>query len=84
MNVYKYEVPMVDVFTLPLPAAAKILFFGAQGGGLFDWVLLNPGMPATERKLRLAGTGHPIEETIRRHIGSAQQGPFVWHLFEIE
>lgn len=41
----------------------------------------------TSRVIEVLGTGHPLpdldEDQERAHIATVQDGPFVWHVFEI-
>jgi hypothetical protein len=92
-TVYKYQVPIEDVFVLSMPVGAVVLTVQTQRlgqGGLakdvaFIWALVDPVAPNQPRKFRLAGTGHPITEEIDSYIGTfqLQEGRLVFHLFEI-
>jgi hypothetical protein len=86
-KIFKYPVPIDDVFSLNLPEGAKILSFQAQGERPTIWVLVNPDAPPTRRQFRLAGTGHPISdyEDELQFVGTCQMkgGSLVWHLFEL-
>lgn len=83
--VFKYEVPIDDHVTLRLPVGAELLHFGNQRDVPMLWALVDPEMPKTERKFRMAGTGHAIEEPNVRFVGTAQfsAGALVFHLFEV-
>lgn len=43
--------------------------------------------PATgtwgKQKLRIFGTGHPIQNTNTEHLASVSMGRFIWHLYRI-
>lgn len=86
-SVYKYPVSVHDIFTLELPEGARVLTVQAQGGaGVFLWALVDPDAPVEERAFRLAGTGHPINETnVLKYINTfqLQGGALVFHLFEM-
>ncbi len=86
-KVFKYAVPVEDVFTLDMPAGGKILSFQAQRDRPTIWVLVNPDAPMQSREFRLSGTGHPITDYNNElyFIGTCQMmgGSLVWHLFEL-
>jgi hypothetical protein len=89
MKVYKYQVPIADMFSLDLPKGAKILSFHfAQHEQPNIWALVDETQEATERRdFFLAGTGHPVPnapDLDLTFIGTALMagGALVWHLFE--
>jgi hypothetical protein len=83
--VFKYEVPVEDHVTLELPCVHELLHFDNQKGDAVLWALVDPESAKIERHFRVAGTGHVIEETNIRFIGTAQfhGGSLVLHLFEV-
>jgi hypothetical protein len=89
-QVFKYSVPITDFITLSLPAGAEILTFGLQHNTAFIWALVDSSQPAEYRKFRLAGTGHPINETNLTYIGTITpvlplgSAFLVFHLFEVK
>jgi hypothetical protein len=86
-TVYKYPVPIQDAFDLYMPADAQILYVAIQHE--YDtpkmWALVSPDAPMVKRYFRLAGTGHPIDENIKAHVGSflMNGGDLVFHVFEV-
>jgi len=85
MTVYKYDVPIDDTFALALPEFARVLTVQVQDGQPRLWALVDPAAPPRDRRFRLAGTGHPIQEADDwRYIGTFQLngGALVLHLFE--
>lgn len=83
-RVYKYPVLLSDRFHLDLPVGAKILSVNIQHGNPQMWALVDPDCPLERRFFRLAGTGHPIEDTVVEHVGTFRiaNGDLVFHLFE--
>ena|SRR3990167_3802754 len=87
-TIHKYHLPFGDAIEVQMPAGAEILAFAPQGdepGNLFLWALVNPINPWEIRRFVLRGTGHPIDDgsvSKATHVGTVQDGPFVWHLFE--
>ena len=63
---------------------AKVRLFGAQNGSLHVWIETEPGAldeEIEERTYIVVGTGHQIPPGFD-HVGSTQDPPFVWHLYE--
>lgn len=66
-----------------LPASAKVVRVAVQGGLLCAWFELDPAAKKdTHRVFRVVGTGHPIDDE-EIHVGSCEDGPFIWHLYEM-
>ena len=91
MNViYKYPLTLSDEQTVKMPVRGAILSVQKQGHQLCLWVfhdLYNVECGQKEvRTFRVIGTGIQFEEfqDELRFIGTVQDGPFVWHIFEKE
>jgi hypothetical protein len=81
-SIFKYEVPLTDLFTLSLPPGYEVVHFGEQHGVMYIWVLLNPALREETVEFRLYGTGHIISNPEdKEYIGTCINGEFVWHLF---
>ena len=66
------------------PAGAEIVACQMTPGEQLCLWYLHAG--AEERQARtflVYGTGHPIQGGPLEHVGTVQQGPFVWHVFEV-
>lgn len=87
-EVWKYPVFISDEFSLSMPIGSKLLSVQTQFGKPQLWALVNPDVPKTDRRFRLAGSGHPIDpKWSDGYVGTWQDlgGSFVWHLFaEVE
>jgi hypothetical protein len=81
-TIWKFPFRVDDVLEIEMPGVASILHVECQHGTPCVWAVVNPAAPKVIRRLRLFGTGRPITERLGRHIGTFQQGPFVWHVFE--
>lgn len=84
-RVYKYTIPVRDVFHLDLPIGAEILTVQVQRNEPQIWALVNPDCQTERRYFRLAGTGHAIgDRMLLKYIGTFQLhgGDFIGHLFE--
>ena len=85
--IWKYPIPMLDEFSLPLPGDARVLSVQMQDGAIQLWALVQPKAAARARRFRMIGTGHPIaaaEEARLAFVGTFQLsgGALVFHLFE--
>ena len=68
---------------IDLPIGAKILHVDLQNGIPCFWVEVDPEQPKKEdRHFSLVGTGFPYNPAGVDYIGTFQQPPFVWHVFE--
>jgi hypothetical protein len=86
-RIYKYELAITDTQTIAMPEGAEILTVQAQRGTPCLWALVNPELPATERRIETFGTGHPVLSDTgveRRYVGTYQisGGSLVFHVFE--
>ncbi len=80
-QIWKYKVENV----IEIPKGAEILSVQIQNGQMFNaciWVKVNPENELEKRKFVVIGTGHSFDDTNMKYIGTYQDGPFVWHLFE--
>jgi hypothetical protein len=85
MMVYKYPLRIDDVTCVTMPHDAKVLAVQEQHGVPCIWALVTPDAPTTERRFRIAGTGHDITwQHNMTHRGTFQMrgGDQVFHLFE--
>ena len=84
-TIWKYEVPILDDFTLDLPLGAKVLCTDMQWNTPFIWVLVDPEEPTATYRFALRGTGHDASGlSADHHIGSflLHGGALVFHLFQ--
>ena len=86
-TVYKYPLPIGDVVQVWMPQGAYVLYVATQGPheSPYIWARVNTLSPMISHKFRFAGTGHPIDDNVGRHVGSfmMQQGALVFHVFEV-
>lgn len=84
--IWKFNVPIQDMFDLWLPDGAEIVTFQVQGEFAYIWAICDTSNESSKaRHFRLYGTGHPHEDIKGKHIGTIQMNrEFVWHLFEEE
>lgn len=95
-TIWKYELKETDVQRVGMPAGAELLHVASQRvekhgpdqygswDALCMWALLDPDAPTVERLVAIVGTGNPAPalNDDAKYVGSAQCGPFVWHVFD--
>lgn len=80
--VYKYPLEMIDVQNILMHGSAEILHVDVRDEDLYLWAIVDPDKTdLTWRKIRIAGTGHGIDEEYLVHLGTVLVGNFVWHVF---
>ena len=84
-TIYKYEVPMVQNFTLELPVGAQFLDAQLQGSTVQLWARVNTDAPLRTYRFGVHGTGHELNDftAVAPHIATFQlfAGGLVFHLF---
>lgn len=80
--VWKYELTDMSQDVL-MPEGADIVRFAFQVTTACAWAIVDPSRPKKARRLAVFGTGHDAIPDAAVYLGTAQQGPFVWHLFEL-
>jgi hypothetical protein len=82
-QIWKYKVENI----IEMPKGAEILTVQIQNGQMFNaciWAKVNPENELEKRQFVVIGTGHSFDDTNCEYIGTYQDGPFVWHLFEVK
>jgi hypothetical protein len=89
LQIWKYPFHIESTISVSTHKSAKILMIDCQQNVPCIWMLVDPSSEKVTRRLKLVGTGHEIDvqETSyilgqTRHVGSFQQGVFVWHVFD--
>lgn len=94
-QVWKFPLGIDDIAEVQMPVGAEVLYVdvqedentGVAGDGTrpYIWARVDPNAPMETRRFRFAGTGHPLEENVGKHLRSFQMlgGKLVWHLFEL-
>jgi hypothetical protein len=81
-QIWKYPLNGI-INNIEMPMDAKILTIQTQNDQPQIWALINPMNDLETRKFTIVGTGNPFDDTDAKYIGTFQDVPFVWHLFEI-
>jgi len=80
-TIWKYELDRAGATVLQMPAGATIIHVALQGTFICLWAIVDPRLPKEPRCISVYGTGNPLDQEARNHLGTVQEGPFVWHVF---
>lgn len=92
-RIFKYELDITDEQTVQIPGGGKkILSVAMQGGTtmtggrLCVWVIVDDEAQPAPVRFAIVGTGNPFPRNVAPawFIGSVQDDPFVWHVFEVQ
>lgn len=68
--IFKYQMPVLEQFSMHLPEGAMILRVQDQGGMLWLWAVVNTEAPTEERKFRAFKTGGAMPDGVPlRYVG---------------
>lgn len=83
-TIWKFEVDSPNVH-LEMPVGAEILCVQMQRDKPCLWAEVEPFNPIEKRSFMIVGTGHEIEFTNGKYIGTFQMhgGGLVFHLYEL-
>ena len=84
-TIWKFQFDIVNPLSISMPSGAQILSVQDQDGVPCMWAMVNPEKAAEMRYFEIFRTGQPmcLDKAIeRRFIGTFQQPPFEWHVFE--
>ena len=82
MQVWKYQLPLMDEITIHMPSGAKPLHIATQHDAPCMWALVDPAQPIAPHHFVMLGTGHDID-AVGAYVGSflAQNDRLVLHVF---
>jgi len=80
--IWKQELNKTDQQVVYLSVGAKILDVQIQRGKWCLWYSCSVDLPLEERHIAIYATGQEVETLNGDYIGTFQDGPFVWHVFE--
>ena len=83
-TIWKYPVTIGGDTKLLMQEGAEFIHAGLDPTGEpCVWALLDPNKQAdVPRNLLVIGTGRAFDQPNAKFIGSINQGPFMWHVFE--
>lgn len=68
-TIFKYQMPVLEQFTMQLPAGAEILRVEDQGGMFWMWAVVDTNAPDEERNFVAVKTGAPVPDGNLEYIG---------------
>ena len=80
-TIYKYQIPITEVFILNLPAGAIPLVAKEVGAYSYLWVEVERDNLLEDVVFYIVGTGHPKPDMATKYISTIFSGIFVWHLY---
>lgn len=84
--IYKYPITSsqmpVSVCTMRVPENNVPLCIQIQNNQICLWTLVDTEEPLVLREFLIMGTGHLMPKDGVMYLGTVQQPPFVWHIFE--
>lgn len=86
-RVFKYKINDTEDYTIiNIPFNSVLLSVDTQGDEIFLWASAEDSETRiVKRKIRVAGTGHPIKDTVLQFLGTVKQmaDSLIWHIFEV-
>ena len=86
MRIWKFPLKIERHQMVVMPKGSVLLDMQDQDGVLTLWasVPIDRGIhpDSVERDLSIIGTGHDLPSGQQTYVATAQQGPYVWHLFD--
>lgn len=68
--IFKYQIPVLERFTMNLPAGAEIIRMQDQGGMFWCWAVVNTNAPLEDREFMAFKTGAKIPDGLNlRYVG---------------
>jgi len=87
MQIWKYPLEVTDVQDLLMPEGSEILSVQVQLATACIWAMGDEHNLRVPRRIRIYGTGHPMQGPFGRFIGTFQihhaDSHLVFHVFEI-
>lgn len=85
LTIHKYPIEVTDYATITMPTRSRLLSVQVRNGVPCVWALVDPTAELVERRLRVFGTGHPVDVgggcpfvgTFQLHGGA-----LVFHVFD--
>lgn len=81
-TIWKYPLASQNGLQLiRMPSDSIVLRFAMQDGGPCVWAEVDPEAETIMKEFVIVGTGRKLPAGLFRYVGSAEDGPFVWHLY---
>lgn len=85
-TIWKYELPISDKVSVPMPRGAQVLSVAEQYGKLCVWALVSTTQEKEPQRFGIYGTGLPAEDAGAGYFLGTVVMPngLVWHVFREE
>ena len=80
--IWKYELEMTGRQMVTMPENARPLAVQVQGSVPVMWALVDSSRRSEDREFVMYGTGQRLPDAPGTYLGTFQNGPFVFHLFD--
>lgn len=70
-TIWKYQIPVLEDFTVELPKGAEIIRFKNEGGKLWLWAVVNPDAEIVPKRLLAFKAGAEMPDDNMRYLGCA-------------
>lgn len=80
-RIWKFPIPFGDDVKIDMPKGARIIAVQDQECDIMIWAICDELAEREPVRFVIVGTGHPMPAFQVRHVGTVQQGRFVWHVF---
>ena len=82
-TIWKFEAYVTDDIEFHAPGAGRVAHVAVVTPRILTvWLHVDTDEPLRPVRFRVVGTGHPTPPG--EHVGTAIDGPFVWHVFTDE
>ena len=85
--IWKYQIPVLEDFTVDLPDGAEIIRFANEEGMLWIWAVVNPDAEIVPKRLLAFKTGAEMPDMKLNYLGCAAiyiQAELMLYYFEID
>ena len=82
MKIYKYIIPLCERIKINMPLNALIRHIGLQNEQICIWAEIDEKNKISKKNFYIVGTGCDIPKEAKYYIGTIQQPPYVWHIYE--
>ena len=85
-RIFKWTLAMDDFQSIDVPEDTQFLTVQTQYEQPQVWGICTPGASKKSVTIRLAGTGHPIDDNPGKYLGTFQlmNGSLIFHAFALE
>lgn len=82
--IWKFPLRLTDGWQLiSMPHDCVMRRFAMQSGVPCLWAEVTADASRVANRFAIVGTGHQLpDDPARRYVGSCEDGPFVWHLYQ--